>query len=405
MVFVDNKYTDSVTFKMGNSELITSLDELDSVLDEWAGFIDACAYECRFEQAPEVIRLKFCSSAGRQSPFCIILRNALKKIECIAPFVIIKGNFRLTFSTLQLASPKARILKLLGNGLVFSANADKDMCIKRVFDVLIKQKSEYNYIYFDNLLAINPLWKSFQGNLFSRKELQLAIASPKIEKTYFTELPENIDVWRANFSKKQRYNMKRTTRLMKEAFDGDIQLECVRSPSQVEAFFDHLDILFNKTWQAKTMGHRKRNIASHKDYFKAIADKGWLRSYMLYAQGQPVAFLLGYQYRKVFEYVEIGYDSDLANYSPGSVLNNLLFEDLFFYEQPQNIDFGFGDNQYKRVFCNVSHDSCSAYLTYPGYWRSLVGLQLTLNKAYRGIYAMVMQSGLDKPIRRMFKRK
>jgi hypothetical protein len=82
-----------------------------------------------------------------------------------------------------------------------------------------------------------------------------------------------------------------------------------------------------------------------------------------------------------------------------------MFEDLFANDKPDIIDFGFGENQYKRVLGNAEYNACMAYLTPPGKWRMMVGLQMTLNAIYRRIYGFLAKQGWDNKIRQWLKKK
>jgi len=386
------------------TEVITSIEGLAALEKEWATFLDQGVIERRFAQDPAIIRNHIHLDPTRRSPLIVVFKNQNGDIKCIAPCVIETGKFKLQFSVIRLPSPKARILKIYGNALIFAPDVIQDHVIKCFFDLLTTRMNHFDYLYFDNLSVNNPLWNYIQHH-FSRpsKPFLFSNASPKMEKVRFTKLPESYDAWINSMGKKKRYNMKRTTRLLQEAFNHNVKLECVTDPEQVQSFLDQLDTLYNKTWQAKSMGHWARNSAEQLRYFTEIAKNKWLRSYLLKADQKPIAFLVAYQYCDVLEYMELGYDPEFSPLSPGGVLNNLLFEDLFAHNPPKILDFGFGENQYKRVLGNADYDACAAYLTPPGKWRFVVSLQLVLNKVYSRIHGFLVKYGWDKRVRQLLK--
>ena len=78
--------------------------------------------------------------------------------------------------------------------------------------------------------------------------------------------------------------------------ENDVELLRVTAPEQVADFLDHVDRIFQVTWRAKTMGRWERNTPAQVAHFREIAERGWLRSYLLVARKRPVVFLIGYQY-------------------------------------------------------------------------------------------------------------
>lgn len=87
-----------------------------------------------------------------------------------------------------------------------------------------------------------------------------------------------------------------------------------------------------------------------------------MRSYVLMAEGSPVAYQLGYQYRETYYCDSIGFDAGWRDYSPGKVLSHLLIEDLFGERTLRTLDFGFGYNDYKRDLGNHAEERAQASL-------------------------------------------
>jgi len=106
----------------------------------------------------------------------------------------------------------------------------------------------------------------------------------------------------------------------------------------------------------------------------AIADS--LRSYILYCDGDPVAFELGYQHRGQYIAENSAYDARYAAKSPGQVLQLLILEDLCDHRTPTVYDFGFGDGQYKALFANHSYASANVLVPLPGLKARLKFVQL-----------------------------
>ena len=111
---------------------------------------------------------------------------------------------------------------------------------------------------------------------------------------------------------KQRSDLRRKKRLLSEALGGTVVCRSVRTLDEVQRTYDDLEAVARCAWlsDVKTLPSR----ASLED----AAARGILRSYVLYASEQPVAFVIGYQAR---------------NGTPTAVGRDLLFADgrpLFF---------------------------------------------------------------------------
>ena len=78
----------------------------------------------------------------------------------------------------------------------------------------------------------------------------------------------------------------------------------------------------------------------------ALAERGWLRGYVLYLDGQPIAFELGELYRGRFDSLAGAYDPDHGHHRVGAYLLLKAIEDLG-AEHVSVFDFGFGDAEYK----------------------------------------------------------
>lgn len=93
-----------------------------------------------------------------------------------------------------------------------------------------------------------------------------------------------------------------------------------------------------------------------------LASRGLLRSYLLRCNGKSIAYVFGYQYERVYHYVEIGYDPAVAEWSPGSVLLYLLVKDLIEGGGIGTLYFGFGESFYKKCFGNSTFPSTTVWL-------------------------------------------
>lgn len=386
--------------------IIRSLEEFDAMTLEWREFLEKRVGECRFRQDPAVMRVQFSKHPERYEPRIIVLLQN-KQIQCIAPCYIDKTKFQLHLSVISLPSPRVSLLKICGDNLIVAEGIDVATCIDRVLDILEQYKLGFDLIFFQSTIISGPLWNCLQTRYVRRTGyFRMVNISPKqTEKVRRHILAASYEEWLGSLRSKTRGKMLRMVRKFKEYASGSLELVKVTRSEQVQQFLDRLDVLYPLTWQARTLTMKKRNTPEEIERFQEIAAHGWLRSYMLICYEKPVAFLIGFQYAGIYEYVEIGYDPEFSSFEPGSVLNQLMLEDIYNDNPPKILDFGFGENIYKMVLGNDEQDVCSIYLVPANHWRLLIALQQFLNLFYRRIRTWLINTKLDRIVRHILKRK
>jgi CelD/BcsL family acetyltransferase involved in cellulose biosynthesis len=172
----------------------------------------------------------------------------------------------------------------------------------------------------------------------------------------------------------------------------------------VPTFLEQVDEIYRNSWQAKANGFRPRNTEDELRYYSMIAERGWLRSYILRTDEGPIAFELGFQYDGVFYGHECGFHEKWSEFGPGSVLTHLFIQDLFLQNSPKLLDFLPGRHIYKQSFSNAQHQTSSNYLVPQNHWRPLLAVQGALFAIERGVRAVAISTNLDRPLRNLLKR-
>ena len=111
------------------------------------------------------------------------------------------------------------------------------------------------------------------------------------------------------------------------------------SEDAVPEFLEHAQVVSSKTYQWRMHGRGLSDTELVRTRLTQDAQRGWLRSYVLFLGDRPCAFRAACQYRNRFLSYEIGFDPELAQYSVGTVLQYLTIQDLFEYWRPTVFDF------------------------------------------------------------------
>lgn len=174
------------------------------------------------------------------------------------------------------------------------------------------------------------------------------------------EFPQNPEDYWKKFSSKTRSTFRR-----KEKKLGVIRFRRFDKEEEVSEFLADAHRVSVLSWQTRRLGLRIRNDAKEILNNQQLARMRAFRSYVLYQEERPLAFLYGIQFRDTFHYIEVGYDPSVSNLSPGQVLLVHVLEDLIRDRTPQLFDFGAGDADYKRLFSNFETTSGSICLVSP----------------------------------------
>jgi CelD/BcsL family acetyltransferase involved in cellulose biosynthesis len=165
-------------------------------------------------------------------------------------------------------------------------------------------------------------------------------------------VPENPQTYWEQFSKKTQQGWRRKLKKF-----GEVTLERITEPEQVDAFLHQAHEISLQTWQTRQFGLRVKNDDRERQMYTNMARHGLLRCYLWKSNGQPVAFTIGTQDKGCFHYEEVGYATPFAKYSPGLLMLWQMTNDILTHNTPQWFDFGGGDADYKQLFAN--HESAS----------------------------------------------
>ncbi|MBN2292945.1 MAG: GNAT family N-acetyltransferase [Pirellulales bacterium] len=234
--------------------------------------------------------------------------------------------------------------------------ADNDLYGK-FFNSLWDRFPMSDAVYMKSIPLDSPCWNYFQQTNW-RSDSHYVYLPDGVRLFHSVDLPESFQEYLGQFNRKKRYNLKRQERVLRDNCKGNLKLMRIESKDQADEFVNALRAASHCTWQYEQAGIELGSSDAQRDRFVDLAERGSLRSYLLQGNGEEVAFVVGYQYRDVFHYSDVGYVQSYSRYSPGSVLLYMLIRDLIGYRSPRRINFGIGDSSYKRQFGNNNtHDA------------------------------------------------
>ncbi len=392
-------------------DIIDSVATLARVERPWIDFLARRAGEHTIFHDPRLFRAFIEKERGRSQPLCVLISRD-GELACVAPFFTFDGRFKITVSVLSLAELPVRMLKLVGDSMVFARGVPKAELVREALLSLSERKDQFAYIALPELMLPNPIHNVLMQHGGQLDGFTLAASSSRAEKGHAHRMLDGYEAYQASLGAKKRKNIRRDTKPWSGA-KGKGRMVRITRPDQVKAFLDGVEHIYPRTWQGKTFGYYRRSAPSEVRYLTAFAELGWLRCYLLELfDGTPVAFVIGYQGPTGadgaggrFHYEDIGYDLAFASDHPGVALSYMMMDDLYRERPPELVDFGYGDNRYKEALSNEHRQARSLYLVASPRWRATLAAQRGLDRVYLEAKRFAQRAGIEARVRDIIKRR
>jgi hypothetical protein len=137
--------------------------------------------------------------------------------------------------------------------------------------------------------------------------------------------------------------------------EGDDGFEVYSSPAEMEAFFPLAFPISERSYQHRLFDQGLPKTQQFKEDIMEKSANGDVFGYILRIKGEPAAYNLCPIYgsnKALYDYT--GYDPRFADYSPGTVLQFKIIEDLFKRERVDYYDLCSGEGIHKEIFATGS---------------------------------------------------
>jgi CelD/BcsL family acetyltransferase involved in cellulose biosynthesis len=240
--------------------------------------------------------------------------------------------------------PKARAFTVVYRGILGElSDADARVVVGELLRSL--SGGEADVLRFRRLVVGSPVHTA--ASTATRSILRERRSPPTSH--WELDVPDSYDAFLASLSRATREGAKRYPRRLEKEFGDRLTLEVLGDPADAERIFTDLRRVAEKTYQqglgvAFAQDELRRRLTTMQ------MERGWFRAYVLYLDGDPVAFWQGHAYRGVFSTGVPGFDPALSNLRVGNYVLFKLIADLCEDEAMHTLDYGFGDAEYKRRF-------------------------------------------------------
>ncbi len=320
---------------------LNGTEDWDGVKPRWIDLVEDPETTSGFWCDPRVI---WSESRGFTDKVMVALVERAGRLVSVVPFRIQASSIPLQAGLVKAGSIRATRVRLYDTSFPVSAGEQRASILDEVFQAISSQTPGSRW----RDLFVVPEWPLDERTSPVLKNAWLRSSQP----AYRLKMPKSWDDYRSSLSGGTRRGWGRRTRNLEREFDGKLEIKCYRDTESADELASHIDSVWRRSWHYEPT----RSHVYDPSFLAAMAENGWLRGYVLFGRGEPIAFGLGFQYRGTFVYQATGYDAKLAAHSPGHALNWLLIQDMFSSDPPDLLDFGFGHNQYKASLCNQTSE-------------------------------------------------
>jgi CelD/BcsL family acetyltransferase involved in cellulose biosynthesis len=143
-----------------------------------------------------------------------------------------------------------------------------------------------------------------------------------------------------------RYNFNRRLRQLGRQFE--VRFEKTEREEERRQALGRLIALHRARWGNYSRAfHTPHHVRFHEEISRLAGERGWLRIFTLWLDGEAVAALYGFRYGRVFYFYQSGFDPIYARYSTGLVTMGLSIESAI-EEGVEEYDMLQGLEQYKE---------------------------------------------------------
>ena len=278
----------------------------------------------------------------------------------LVPFLRRDWPLLLQFGAWSVADLPLTRMRLLGTGLNFP---DDEAAYDLLFSELAKSGSGFDAVYLEGVPIDSFLWRYLHDSRLIRRSFLSYSPSPPSPRPVL-RLEGSYEQYLGKFNSKHRNTIARKIKKLRDGALGEMRLVRYEAPEEVDTFLDQAVEISKKTYQWALHGRGLSMTSLLRDRLAFAAQRGWMRSYLLFCGDEARAFLLGFQYNGRFLLHETGFDPELAKHSVGTVLQMLTVEDLFNCKRPHIFDLeDYG--AYKEVLATESYDQGKLFLFRP----------------------------------------
>lgn len=192
-------------------------------------------------------------------------------------------------------------------------------------------------------------------------------------RRFYARLDQDFDVYLTRFSAKSRSTCRRKLKRFAERSGGRIDVRAYAGEAEMETFYAAARAVSMRTYQERLLDAGLPDGPEALAEMRALAQAGRARGWLLFLEGQAIAYLYAPAEGSALVYAHLGYDPDFAGLSPGTVLQLEVMRLLMTERAFDLFDFTEGEGQHKKQFSTGWIDCVDLLLVRRGFANLAVG--------------------------------
>lgn len=349
---------------------------LRELRDALSGLAELPGAASSIVQHPDWVLFELESRSDGTELHVVIVRDEAGTIVGYAPFLAAKTTTRIAMGKHAFPLHHGRTLRLLGAQAV-AAPARRDE-VERVIAQVIKDEPGARVVHLQEAelpsMLANRLTEGRAA--FTCREANL-LAQVK----WIIEPQESLASYLAKMKSKSRKNLFRRVRNVYSTLGPETHLRIVETPEEVDEYCALMNQVYPRSWHADAQVIDWQ-LPARRELFRQLATRQQFIGHLLMLGGRPIAYVHGYRLGDRYLLDDIGYDEEFGKLGVGLALVFEAIQDLIERNPRQLVDFGYGDNQYKRVL-GTRQTSCGSLYAVRGLWaRACFNMITPLRWAY-----------------------
>ena len=355
----------------------SELEDIREAWEAWPGNRDSEmeSYLAFLQSNPSTVRPHVLVVYGERGPAAILVGR------------IDRGHIHCRLGYLRLSLPAMILCFVYGALRGNPSKENSDLLMTEILRSLSQGEADVAYMNFLNEESDLCRLAMERPALLSRDFVR--ISQPHFAAT----LPAKVEEFYQRLSPKVRKNQKWQAKKLINHFSDGVRIHCYREVTDFDKMIQDVEQVAKKSYQ-RGLGVGFVDTPTMRNGLRRMAERGWLRAYVLYLEERPCAFWIGDINQGVFGSDYIGYDTEFGKYSPGMFLTTKVIEGFCDgnREGVTAVDFGPGNAQYKEVLSNQRWQETSVYVFAP----SFKGISLNLIRSLIGRTDQTIKKALER---------
>ena len=358
-------------------ETIRDAFAITGLRDEFAQLAEMPGAASGVVQHPDWLLCELEARGAAATAHVVVVRDA-GRIVGYAPFLLEDHAARIVLGKYSVTVYRGPALRLLGAGVV-SIPDQRGRVEHAIADALAAEPAVRVVRIQETLLP-----NSFAAALAGRSGF-LCVTSNLLDQVNWSIQPQaSLDAYLASLGSKRRNDLTRRLRNVYKKLGDEARLRIFEAPDDIDEYCRLLNLVYARSWHANDLPIDWEHPARRTLLRRMAGDRHFIGHLLMVAE-RPVAYVHGYRLSGHYLLDDTGYDEEFAAIGVGSALVFQVVQDLLARYDGDVIDFGYGDNQYKRVLANQEAPCGSLYLVRGAGPRAGFRMIAPLRWIYRGV--------------------